>query len=116
MVLCVANYRVPYWADPLEAWGEARKTRGTARTHSQKYEEALKYAPKLKQLKEAHEALTKQKIWSGYLEADTRDRLFRVDIARSRSPANPTPLNSAVSSGTTVHGRPHFAKLSVREG
>jgi hypothetical protein len=43
--------QAPHWADPLKAWGDVLA----------KYDEALKYAPNWKQLKEAREAAAEQK-------------------------------------------------------
>jgi hypothetical protein len=57
-----ANKRGPHWADPLKAWGDVLVKQGNNREALVKYEEALKYAPNWKELKEAREALTKQKI------------------------------------------------------
>jgi tetratricopeptide (TPR) repeat protein len=56
-----ANLRGPHWADPLKAWGDVLAKQGKAKEALVKYDEALKYAPNWKQLKEAREALTKQK-------------------------------------------------------
>jgi tetratricopeptide (TPR) repeat protein len=56
-----ANQRGPHWADPLKAWGDVLSSQGKIKEALAKYDEALKYAPNWKQLKEAREALTKQK-------------------------------------------------------
>jgi tetratricopeptide (TPR) repeat protein len=56
-----ANRRGPHWADPLKAWGDVLMKQGKTKDALAKYDEALKYAPNWKQLKEAREALTKQK-------------------------------------------------------
>jgi len=56
-----ANKRGPHWADPLKAWGDVLVKQGNLKGALAKYDEALKYAPNWKQLKEAREALTKQK-------------------------------------------------------
>ncbi len=56
-----ANKRGPHWADPLKAWGDVLVKQGNNREALAKYEEALKYAPNWKELKEAREALSKQK-------------------------------------------------------
>jgi tetratricopeptide (TPR) repeat protein len=54
-----ANLRGPTWADPLKAWGDVLVNQGKIDEAHSKYEEALKYAPNWKQLKDALEALTK---------------------------------------------------------
>jgi tetratricopeptide (TPR) repeat protein len=56
-----ANKRGPHWADPLKTWGDVLAKQGKTKGALAKYNEALKYAPNWKQLKEAREALTKQK-------------------------------------------------------
>ena len=56
-----ANQRGPHWADPLKAWGDVLGMRGQANGALAKYDEALKYAPNWKELKEAREAIAKQK-------------------------------------------------------
>jgi tetratricopeptide (TPR) repeat protein len=56
-----ANQKGPHWADPLKAWGDVLAKQGKTKDALVKYDEALKYAPNWKQLKEAREALTKQK-------------------------------------------------------
>jgi len=56
-----ANQRGPHWADPLKAWGDLLAKQDKTRDALAKYDEALKYAPNWKQLKEAREALAKQK-------------------------------------------------------
>jgi tetratricopeptide (TPR) repeat protein len=56
-----ANRRGPHWADPLKAWGDVLVKQGNTKDALAKYDEALKYAPIWKQLKEAREALGKQK-------------------------------------------------------
>jgi tetratricopeptide (TPR) repeat protein len=56
-----ANRRGPHWADPLKAWGDVLAKQGNLKDALAKYDEALKYAPNWKQLKEAREALAKQK-------------------------------------------------------
>lgn len=56
-----ANRRGPHWADPLKAWGDVLLKQGKTRDALAKYDEALKYAPNWNQLKEAREALAKQK-------------------------------------------------------
>ena len=49
------------WADPLKALGDVLVKLGKTRDALVKYDEALKYAPNLKQLKQAREALVEQK-------------------------------------------------------
>jgi tetratricopeptide (TPR) repeat protein len=56
-----ANQKGPHWADPLKAWGDVLAKQGQIKDALAKYDEALKYAPNWKQLKDAREALTKQK-------------------------------------------------------
>jgi tetratricopeptide (TPR) repeat protein len=56
-----ANQRGPHWADPLKAWGDVLMKQGKTKEALTKYDEALKYAPNWKELKEAREALAKQK-------------------------------------------------------
>jgi len=56
-----ADQRGPHWADPLKAWGDALAKQGHPKEALAKYNEALKYAPNWKQLKDAREALAKQK-------------------------------------------------------
>jgi tetratricopeptide (TPR) repeat protein len=56
-----ANRRGPHWADPLKAWGDVLVKQGKSKEALAKYDEALKYAPNWKQLKEAREAAAKQK-------------------------------------------------------
>jgi tetratricopeptide (TPR) repeat protein len=56
-----ANRRGPHWADPLNAWGDVLVKQGKTKEALAKYNEALKYAPNWKQLKEAREAVAKQK-------------------------------------------------------
>jgi Tetratricopeptide repeat len=48
-------------ADLLKAWGDVLAKQGNSKDALAKYDEALKYAPNWKQLKEAREALAKQK-------------------------------------------------------
>jgi predicted TPR repeat methyltransferase len=55
-----ANLKGPHWADPLKAWGDVLMKQGHTKDAVVKYDEALKYAPNWKQLKDAREALTKQ--------------------------------------------------------
>jgi len=56
-----ANQKGPHWADPLKAWGDVLMKQGKAKETLAKYDEALKYAPNWKQLREARDALAKQK-------------------------------------------------------
>jgi tetratricopeptide (TPR) repeat protein len=56
-----ANLKGPHWADPLKAWGDVLAKQGHTKEALAKYDAALKYAPNWKQLKDAREALTKQK-------------------------------------------------------
>jgi tetratricopeptide (TPR) repeat protein len=56
-----ANQKGPHWADPLKAWGDVLAKQGKAKEALVKYDEAFKYAPNWKQLKEAREAVAKQK-------------------------------------------------------
>jgi Flp pilus assembly protein TadD len=51
-----ANQRGPHWADPLKAWGGVLAKQGKTKEALVKYDEALKYAPNWKQLKEARDA------------------------------------------------------------
>lgn len=55
-----ANLKGPHWADPLKAWGDVLVKQGKPQEALAKYDEALKYAPNWKELKEARDA-TKQK-------------------------------------------------------
>jgi tetratricopeptide (TPR) repeat protein len=56
-----SNLKGPHWADPLKAWGDVLAKQGKTKEALAKYDEALKYAPNWKQLKEAREAVAKQK-------------------------------------------------------
>lgn len=56
-----ANQRGPHWADPLKAWGDVLVKQGHVQEALAKYDEALKYAPNWAALKEAREAIAKQK-------------------------------------------------------
>jgi hypothetical protein len=55
-----ANQKGPHWADPLKAWGDVLVKQGKTKGSLVKYDDALKYAPNWKQLKEAREAVAKQ--------------------------------------------------------
>jgi hypothetical protein len=57
-----ANQKGPHWADPLKAWGDVLVKQGKRQEALVKYDEAIKFAPNWKELKEAREAITKQKI------------------------------------------------------
>ena len=59
--LAHANKNGPHWADPLKAWGDLLVKQGNTKDALDKYDEALKYAPNWKQLKEARQAIAKQK-------------------------------------------------------
>jgi tetratricopeptide (TPR) repeat protein len=59
--LQLANQKGPHWADPLKAWGDVLVRQGNTKEALAKYDEALEYAPNWKQLKDAREALAKQK-------------------------------------------------------
>jgi tetratricopeptide (TPR) repeat protein len=59
--LRAANQRGPTWADPLKALGDVLVKQGHPQEALAKYDEALKYAPSWKQLKEAREAAAKLK-------------------------------------------------------
>jgi len=56
-----ANQRGPHWADPLKVWGDVLVKEGHIKEALAKYDEALKYAPNWKQLKDAREAVARQK-------------------------------------------------------
>ena len=56
-----ANQKGPHWADPLKAWGDVLAKQGKTKEELAKYDEALKYAPNWKQLKDVREAAAKQK-------------------------------------------------------
>jgi tetratricopeptide (TPR) repeat protein len=56
-----ANQKGPHWADPLKAWGEVLVKQGKTKEALMTFDEALKYAPNWKQLKEARDAVAKQK-------------------------------------------------------
>ena len=57
----IANEKTPHFADALKGWGDALARLGQANTALAKYKEALKYAPNWKELKEAREAVSKNK-------------------------------------------------------
>jgi tetratricopeptide (TPR) repeat protein len=56
-----ANQKGPHWADPLKAWGDVLAKQGHPKEALAKYDAALKWAPNWKQLKEARDAVAKQK-------------------------------------------------------
>jgi predicted negative regulator of RcsB-dependent stress response len=56
-----ANQKGPHCADPLKAWGDVLVKQDNTKDALAKYDEALKYAPNWKQLKESREAVAKQK-------------------------------------------------------
>jgi len=56
-----ANQKSPHWADPLKAWGDVLAQQGKTGEALAKYDAALMNAPSWKQLKQAREALAKQK-------------------------------------------------------
>jgi tetratricopeptide (TPR) repeat protein len=56
-----ANQKGPHWADPLKAWGDVLVKQGKTKEALVKYEEALKYSPNWAALKEAREAVAKQR-------------------------------------------------------
>ena len=56
-----ANQKGPHWADPLKAWGDVIAKQGHTKDALVKYDEALKYAPNWKELKDAREAVVKRK-------------------------------------------------------
>jgi predicted negative regulator of RcsB-dependent stress response len=59
--LAAANIRGPHWADPLKVWGDLLAKQGKTKDALAKYDQALRYAPNWKQLKQVREALVKQK-------------------------------------------------------
>jgi tetratricopeptide (TPR) repeat protein len=59
--LKLANEKGPHWADPLKVWGDVLVKQGKSFEAVAKYDFALKYAPNWKQLKEARDAVAKQK-------------------------------------------------------
>jgi len=56
-----ANRRGPHWADPLKSWGDVLAKQGHGKEALMKYDEALKYAPDWAALKQAREAVAKQR-------------------------------------------------------
>jgi tetratricopeptide (TPR) repeat protein len=59
--LALANQRGPHWADPLKSWGDVLVKQGNAKKALAKYDEAMNYAPNWKELKDARDAIVKQK-------------------------------------------------------
>jgi tetratricopeptide (TPR) repeat protein len=59
--LQAAQKHGPGWADPLKVWGDVLAREGRTPEALAKYDQALKLAPNWTQLKDAHEALVKQK-------------------------------------------------------
>jgi tetratricopeptide (TPR) repeat protein len=59
--LKLANQKGPHWADPLKIWGDVLAKQDKTKEALAKYDEALKFAPNWKQLKEARDAVAKQK-------------------------------------------------------
>jgi tetratricopeptide (TPR) repeat protein len=59
--LARAHEKGPHCADPLKAWGDVLVKQGRPGEALAKYDEALKYAPNWKELKEARETAAKQK-------------------------------------------------------
>ena len=57
----VANQRGPHWADPLKAWADVLAKQGKIKDSLAKYNEALKYAPHWAELRNARDAVAKQK-------------------------------------------------------
>jgi tetratricopeptide (TPR) repeat protein len=55
-VFMAAHQKGPRFADPLKGWGDALAVQGHTAEAIEKYEEALRYAPNWKQLKDAREA------------------------------------------------------------
>jgi hypothetical protein len=51
--LQLANQKGPHWADPLKVWGDVLLKQGKTQEAIAKYDEALLYAPKWQQCKEA---------------------------------------------------------------
>jgi tetratricopeptide (TPR) repeat protein len=56
-----ANLKSPHWADPLKVLGDVLAKQGKTKEALVKYNEALKYAPNWKQLKESRAVLATQK-------------------------------------------------------
>jgi tetratricopeptide (TPR) repeat protein len=59
--LRLANLKAPTWADPLKAWGDVLVGQGHAEEGLAKYDEALKFAPNWKELKDSRDAIAKKK-------------------------------------------------------
>jgi tetratricopeptide (TPR) repeat protein len=56
-----AHQKTPHFADALKGWGDALARQGQVKTALAKYKEALEYAPNWKELREAREAVSKNK-------------------------------------------------------
>jgi len=57
----LANSKGPRWADPLKAWGDVLMAQGRPAEALEKYDEAVKFAPKWKQLGLARELAARGK-------------------------------------------------------
>ncbi len=57
----LANSKGPRWADPLKAWGDVLMKQGHASEALDKFDEAVKFAPKWQQLQQARELALKVK-------------------------------------------------------
>jgi tetratricopeptide (TPR) repeat protein len=57
----MAHEKTPHFADALKGWGDALARLGQANAALTKYDEALKYAPNWKELKEAREAVSQNR-------------------------------------------------------
>jgi tetratricopeptide (TPR) repeat protein len=60
-VLRLSSSLSPHDGDAWKLWGDVLAKQGHAKEALAKYDEALKYAPRWKQLQEAREATAKQK-------------------------------------------------------
>jgi tetratricopeptide (TPR) repeat protein len=60
-VFKAANQKGQRFPDPLKGWGDALAKQGKTKEALEKYTDALKFAPHWQQLKDAREALAKQK-------------------------------------------------------
>jgi tetratricopeptide (TPR) repeat protein len=59
--LALAQEKGPHFADPLKTWADVLVKQGRPGEALAKYDEALKYAPNWKELKEARDAVAKQR-------------------------------------------------------
>lgn len=57
----LANQKGPHWADPLRAWGDVLRMQGKTTLALEKYDAALKYAPKWEHLIEARRSAAVKK-------------------------------------------------------